>query len=250
MGRIKKMQIASSEKKTFIVEGNIGAGKSTFLKILGEKLDLEIIFEPTNKWQNIGGGNLLDLFYKDTPRWAYTFQSYAFISRIEALKEHDKKSSGKKIQVLERSIYCDRFCFAKNCFKMGNMTALEWQIYKDWFCWLEEKYAKKPAGFIYLQVDPEMCHKRLSKRNRSEEAGIPLSYLSDLDRMHNDWLIEKKDVNETLRKIPVLIIDGNLEFESSDYRQNVILDQIATFIQKTHNTSPQNLPEQIKQVTQ
>ena len=63
-----------------MIEGNIGAGKSTFLKVLQNQLNADIIFEPTNKWQEIDReSNLLDLFYKDTPRWAYTFQSYAFI---------------------------------------------------------------------------------------------------------------------------------------------------------------------------
>ncbi len=30
------------------------------------------------------GGNLLDMFYRDPHRWAYTFQAYAFLSRIRA----------------------------------------------------------------------------------------------------------------------------------------------------------------------
>lgn len=30
------------------------------------------------------GGNLLDLFYSDPTRWAYTFQTYCFLSRMRA----------------------------------------------------------------------------------------------------------------------------------------------------------------------
>ena len=63
-------------KKVLILEGNIGAGKSTFLKILKNNLNVDIIFEPTDKWQDVENeGNILDLFYKDTKRWAYTFQT-------------------------------------------------------------------------------------------------------------------------------------------------------------------------------
>ncbi|MFH1831542.1 MAG: deoxynucleoside kinase [bacterium] len=232
-------------KKTFILEGNIGAGKSTFLNIIAKMLDADVILEPTDKWQKVGTtGNLLDLFYKDTPRWAYTFQSYAFISRIETLQENDNLSSGKNIQFLERSIYCDRFCFAKNCYKSGFMTDLEWQIYKDWFAWLEEKYAKKPSGFIYLQADPTICYQRLTKRNRSEETAIPLSYLTDLHNMHEDWLIEKKDVHGTLRNIPVLTINGNTEFEKNEKRQNEIIEQILQFINQTNQAKPQKQVQQ------
>ena len=91
------MYNSSNNNRLLILEGNIGAGKSTFLKILGEEFDLEIVPEPTDKWQKIGDDNLLNLFYKDTSRWAYTFQSYAFISRIHAYLEHQAPFNNKAI---------------------------------------------------------------------------------------------------------------------------------------------------------
>ena len=177
-----------------IVEGNIGAGKSTFLTILQKNLDLEIIFEPTDKWKIGEQNNLLELFYKDTPRWAYTFQSYAFISRIQSLIEHQKKNVLNKVQVLERSVYCDRYCFAKNCYESGLMTKLEWEIYIEWFSWLAENYSPRPKGFIYLKTEPTTCFQRISQRNRHEETAIPLTYLESLHKKHEDWLINKKEL--------------------------------------------------------
>lgn len=68
------------------IEGNIGVGKTTFLKLIKEKLrlDFEVIDEPVDVWQNIkqGDSNLLDLFYKEPTRWGFTFQTYAFMSRL------------------------------------------------------------------------------------------------------------------------------------------------------------------------
>ena len=42
-------------KKIFIsIEGNIGVGKSTLLKIIKNKMkDIEVIQEPIDQWQNI-----------------------------------------------------------------------------------------------------------------------------------------------------------------------------------------------------
>ena len=55
-----------TSKRCFIVEGNIGVGKSTFLKLLAQRLDCHVVFEPHKKWQNIGtAGNLLEKFYQD-----------------------------------------------------------------------------------------------------------------------------------------------------------------------------------------
>ena len=150
------------------LEGNIGAGKSTLLKILGEHLPIDIVAEPTDRWQKIGAaGNLLDLFYKDTPRWAYTFQSFAFVSRIQTILEHQQGAASELVQVLERSVYCDRFCFAKNCYELGMLNTLEWKLYNDLFDSVVSVNSNlRPNGFIYLQTDPEICYQRLLKRNR------------------------------------------------------------------------------------
>lgn len=220
----------------FVLEGNIGAGKSTLLKILGQHLpDLTIIPEPTNKWQHVGNddNNILNLFYKDTKRWAYTFQSYAFISRVQAILDFQAQQPNNTVSILERSVYCDRFCFAKNCFESGLMTELEWQIYKEWFAWLVESHVPKPAGFIYLRATPETCHARSLKRARSEETGIPLTYFEALHKKHEDWLINKHEILGTIQNIPVLALDCNDEFEVSLEKQREHTQLIRNFIEKT-----------------
>ena len=226
-------------KLILVLEGNIGAGKSTFLDVLRRNLDIDVIFEPTNKWQNIGAsGNLLDLFYSDTPRWAYTFQSYAFISRVQTQQEHEERSTSDKVHVIERSVYCDRYCFAKNCFESGLMSELEWQIYKEWFGWLVEKYTTRPSGFVYLKASPEICYQRLTKRNRSEETEIPLAYLQALHQRHEDWLVEKKDVIEVLKNVPVLTLDCNKDFEADFEQQQKHIQAVQDFIEKIGTVVP------------
>ncbi len=220
------------KKNILIIEGNIGAGKSTFLKILAQSIpEIDPVLEPTNKWQNNDpNNNLLDLFYRDTKRWAYTFQSYAFISRIQTQIENLKKSSGNAIQTLERSVFCDRYCFAKNCFESGTMTQLEWNIYKEWFQWLVESYTPKPTGFIYLRTNPDVCYDRLKKRGRSEESEIPLSYLQNLHTKHENWLIHKQDVSHYLTDIPVLTLDCNEEFETDHDMRAKHINKVREFI--------------------
>lgn len=218
-------------KKVITVEGNIGAGKSTFLKLIERNINADVILEPTHRWQDVNGaGNLLELFYKDIKRWGYTFQLYAFITRIQEHIDNAHKKEGSNIQILERSVYCDRYCFALNCHEMGNMTDLEWALYKEIFEYLVEEHAPKPDGFIYLRATPETCYERLLKRNRSEESSVPLSYLTLIHNRHEEWLIEKKEVLPSIEKIPVLVMDCNYEFENDAKIQSLFMSQLKEFI--------------------
>jgi len=203
----------NNKPQCFVLEGNIGAGKSTFLKKLGDYLDVQLVFEPHHKWQDvIDNENILQKFYSDTSRWAYTFQSYAFVTRVKEQQEHAARDTSG-IQVLERSVYSDRYCFAKQCFENGFMNKLEWQLYKEWFSWLVDSYVVRPTGFIYLHTDPTVCYERLKKRNRQEEVGVSLEYLQQLHDKHESWLMKKEGVEAYLQETPVLRLDCNTEFE-------------------------------------
>jgi deoxyadenosine/deoxycytidine kinase len=46
---------------------------------------VDISPEPVEKWQSVGSAqhNILDSFYREPHRYAYTFQSYVFITRMQ-----------------------------------------------------------------------------------------------------------------------------------------------------------------------
>lgn len=219
-----------SDKKIFILEGNIGAGKSTFLSLIKSMLPVQIVPEPVEKWQNSGvGENILEKFYNDTQRWAYTFQSYAFITRVMEQQEAALKSAFPW-QILERSVYSDRYCFAKNCYEMGTISALEWSLYQEWFEWLTSAYVPKPHGFIYLKTDPTTCYNRLTKRARSEEVSVSLDYLTRLHEKHEAWLINKESITPSLRNVPVLVLDCSVDFEQDAAHMEKFKEKILAFI--------------------
>jgi deoxyadenosine/deoxycytidine kinase len=228
--------MSSNKPKVLIVEGNIGAGKSTFLNMISKHLDVQPVYEPDQKWQNVGDGeNLLDKFYQDPKRWAYTFQTYAFVTRVLEQELSTKKNPGV-VQIIERSVYADRYCFARNCYEMGVLSALEWKLYLEWFTWLVDSYTVKPAGFIYLQTDPEVCYQRVLKRSRSAEKSVSLDYLKMLHQKHEEWLIEGKDVSASLRDVPVLTLPCNAEFEHNKEEQEKHVARIQEFFGIAQNT--------------
>ena len=218
------------------IEGNIGAGKSTFLKKLSENFnEAEVIFEPHEEWQNINGHNLLETFYKDTERWAYSFENYAFLTRVRAIENSFEKNSNKSIFFAERSVYADFYTFVKVLHQSSKINDLEWNMYKNWHLWLTKRYLKKTDAFIYLKVSPEICYERIQKRNRSEEEGIPLEYLKTLDKCHNEWLIEKKYNEYDIESTPVLVLNGEVNFENNKESLNRLINEIKDFVYEKVN---------------
>ena len=54
---------------TVMVEGNIGSGKSTYLRHFTKFSDnVEVVMEPVEKWRNLNSHNLLQMMYEDPCR--------------------------------------------------------------------------------------------------------------------------------------------------------------------------------------
>jgi deoxyadenosine/deoxycytidine kinase len=209
------------------IEGNIGAGKSTLVKILKEIInDDKILFiqEPVDEWlklQDENGENILDKFYADTKSWAYKFQMNAFITRLQRLQKNLIKY---KLCICERHINTDKNCFAKQLYEDQNISEIEWKLYNNWFNWLtsDDRY-RKPKGIIYLKVSPEICSRRINKRNRIEESGVSLEYLDNIHKKHEEWLSDKKNI---------LVIDGDKDFENNSEYRKIVINKIKDYLRE------------------
>ena len=105
--------LGQKKRLTFCVEGNISVGKTTFLqRIANETLELrdlvEVVPEPINKWQDVGPDhfNILDAFYAEPQRYAYTFQNYVFVTRV--MQERESSGGIRPLRLMERSVFSDR----------------------------------------------------------------------------------------------------------------------------------------------
>ena len=202
------------------IEGNIGSGKTTFCKLLSEYYNNEqkkIVLEPVDEWmtlEDVDGKNLLEKFYKDQDKWSFAFQMNSFISRVHKIyKAYEDKNS---LLFVERSVFTDKHCFAKNCFESGKMNKIEYDIYNRWHEWLVDKFEIKPDAYIYLKTSPEKSHERTQKRSRDGEGGIPLEYLKTLHEKHEDWLEKEKS------EVPVLTVDVTEDFNNKEKMEEII----------------------------
>lgn len=210
------------EGKTFIVQGNIASGKTTLCKLLDTD-KTEVIYEPVDKWISLtdsDGNNILKLYYDNKERYAYTLQTYAFLTRAKLLKEKQKKP----LRFMERCIMTDKHVFAKALYETNIMSELEWKMYNDWSEWIYNDIIQsngEPSGYIYIRCEPETSYERLKIRSRSEEDTVPLEYLQLLHRYHDEWLLNDKNV---------LVIDVNKDFEHDKEELERIMNKINEFV--------------------
>jgi len=212
------------------IEGNIGTGKTTLIKMMKKfKTSKPIIFipEPVDEWDNIRcleGEPILKKFYGNAEKWGFSFQMMAFISRYALLRKVIRENP-ESIILSERSLLTDRWVFAKMLYDDGFINHINYQIYLNWYDELmhDIKYDK----IIYLQTDPECSFNRIKKRNRKGEENIQVEYIKKCHDYHEKWLIKNPLLNiDTL----TLCADTDRQFDIDSY-SNMVHD-ILDFIEK------------------
>ena len=209
------------------IEGNIGSGKSTLLEtlktIFKENGNIVFLREPVDEWEKIkdkDGNTMLQKFYANQQEYSFAFQMMAYISRLAILREsvrdimgkiHKQSSceNNKYIIITERSLYTDKYVFAKMLYDQGKIEDVKYHIYLNWF----DEFAKDfPVNdVIYVNTDPKKCYERIHKRARVGEEVIPLAYLTSCHDYHNTFLDETTGIKSTQ-----LVLNGNVDiFQNS-----------------------------------
>ncbi|MCF7823666.1 MAG: deoxynucleoside kinase [Candidatus Marinimicrobia bacterium] len=196
----------SNQRSMYFLEGNIGAGKTSLGKILQDSTKFDFLEEPVDRWRGGFANNLFEMFYNDMPRWSFTFQIMAFITRAKTWTEILDKIEGDHV-VLERSIFTDRHVFAKNLYSVGAMNESEWQLYQQLWDFLALNYCEQPSKIIYLRTPADVCLERIKMRGRSEEAHMPLDYLKRLEDLHDEWLMGHQNA---------ILLDGTRNWSSHE----------------------------------
>jgi len=212
----------------FTVEGNIGSGKSTFMTILKENLKhingTPVVFveEPVAEWesiQSVDGKTMIELFYNDKAKYAFSFQIMAYISRLACLQTTIREYPDC-ILISERSLLADYHVFAKMLYEDNLISEENYQIYTKWFTYFSLE--SQADGIIYLKTEPEVCYQRCISRNRKGEEEIPFEYLKTCSEKHDVWIKEEC--------IPVLPLSNNTK-EEVELVKNFIEDEMEYYLQ-------------------
>lgn len=165
------------------VAGNVGAGKSTLTRKIGEKLGLDTHYE------KVSGNPYLEDFYKDKAEWGFHLQLY-FLSQRFKQQEIIFENGNDNIQ--DRSIYEDVEIFAKELYECGDMSKRDYDTYKDLFYDIT-KYLRKPDLMIFLDGSIDTVLKRIECRGREMEKSVDKEYWTSLHNRYKTWIPNYKE---------------------------------------------------------
>lgn len=185
-----------------VVEGCIGAGKTTLSTMLARDLNAELVLE------RFADNPFLEKFYKDPEHYAFPVEMTFLMDRYQQLKG----------LLSARDLFTDFVIgdyFIDKCllFSKNNLTTDEFSLFKKVFDAVAG-FLPKPDLILYLYTTPDRLLQQIAKRNRDFEKDITAEYLSGIQEKYLTYFKENPQT-------PILLLDiGNVDFvqEQSDYQ--------------------------------
>ncbi len=165
-------------KRFVVLAGNIGAGKSTLVRLMCGLLGWKPFYEPVAENPYIAD------FYQDMSRWAFHSQVFFLTHRVQS---HRALMDDPYSVVQDRSLYEDAEVFARNLFLHGRLSDREWGTYQELYHTVSS-LLPPPDLVVYLRASVPTLRRRIDQRGRSFEAGITDEYLAELNELYEQWI--------------------------------------------------------------
>ncbi|MCM5570559.1 deoxynucleoside kinase [Burkholderiaceae bacterium FT117] len=150
-----------------VVEGPIGAGKTSLARKLAERFGAQPVLEEP------AGNPFLERFYRDSRRYALPTQLFFLFQRVNQLRDlaqHD---------LFSQAMVGDFLLDKDPLFARLTLDDDELKLYQQIFDSLSPQ-APTPDLVIYLQAQPDTLVERVQRRGIAMEAGLSEPYLRAL----------------------------------------------------------------------
>lgn len=186
-----------------VIEGCIGAGKTTLSEMLAEDLNAELVLE------RFADNCFLPKFYKDPLHYAFPVEMTFLTDRYQQLKQLLSQRDMFKDLVISDYFIDKCIIFSKN-----NLQPDEYSLYTKVYD-IISTYLPKPDLLIYLYNNTDRLLRNIAKRGRSYEQEITADYLNNIQDSYMTYL--KQHPN-----LPILIVEArDLDFvqNPADYQK-------------------------------
>jgi deoxyguanosine kinase len=191
-----------------VIEGNIGAGKTTLASRIAEQFNAHLILE------KFADNPFLPKFYNDPGKYSFPLELSFLASRYKQLKEELVP------QDLFKSFSIADYYFMKSLvFAASTLTGDEYSLYRQIF-YIIYGSLPKPDIYVYLHLNPERLMENIKKRGRNYEKSITKEYLQKIQDSY--FAFFKQDPENKY-----LVIDINdIDFVANENHYSKIIDTI------------------------
>ena len=196
--------------KYLVIEGNIGAGKTSLATQLAEDTGSRLMLE------TFDDNPFLAKFYKEPQRYAFQLELSFLSERYQQIKTELGHPD-----LFGQSVISDYFLAKSFIFSKYNLKNDEMMLFEKLFTIINLQ-APKPDLYVYLHLPVEKLLKNINQRGRSYERNIKPEYLKEVQEGYFGFF-------KSQQEFKILVIDtSTLDFVSnkSDYEKlkNIILD--------------------------
>lgn len=171
-----------------VIEGNIGAGKTTLAKMIAEEMNAKLVLE------QFADNPFLPKFYSDPERYSFPLELSFLADRYNQIKKDVFNPE------LFQSFTVADYFFAKSAiFAQNTLKDDEYRLFRQIFDIVFESMPK-PDLYVYLHADTDKLLQNIRHRGRSYEQNIPGEYL---DKIKTGYFNFFKQISA----FPILVID-------------------------------------------
>lgn len=195
-----------------VIEGNIGAGKTTLASMIAKEHNAKLILE------RFADNPFLPKFYSDPARFSFPLELSFLADRYRQLKEELVE------QDLFRSFTVADYYFMKSLvFASSTLEKDEFSLYRQIF-YIIYGSLPKPDLYVYLHVPPERLLLNIAMRGREYEKSITAEYLSGIQESYFTFFRQ----NPENRYLILEINDLDFVLRQEDYRKvtDVIFNEV------------------------
>lgn len=180
-----------------VIEGNIGAGKTTLTEMVAKEYNAKLVLE------QFADNPFLPKFYKDQERYSFPLELSFLADRYKQIK-----TEVLNLDLFHSFMVADYY-FAKTAiFAQNTLKDDEYRLFRQIFDIVFESMPK-PDLYVYLHANVDRLLQNIAKRGRDYEQEIQPEYLDKIQKGYFGFL---KQINS----FPILIIDTN----NIDFVQN------------------------------
>jgi len=191
-----------------VVEGPIGAGKTSLTHKLAERMDADTLLE------NASDNPFLPRFYQEPKRYALPTQLHFLFDRARQLRDLTQGDLFRAGTVSDFLIDKDML------FARLNLDDDEFELYQKVYADLAPQ-AATPDLVIYLQAPIDALQERVRRRGVDFERGMDSDYLQRLANSYSEFF-------HRYEAAPLLIVNtSNLNFAQSEADFDLLVERMS-----------------------